>query len=57
LGRVPAEYNSTLKIEATSTVPGAQVIYTRIGGRLPPGLTLSPDGEIIGRVNQFYSAG
>ena len=56
LGSVPAEYNSTLKIEATSTVPGAQVIYTRIGGRLPPGLTLSPDGEIIGRVNQFYSA-
>ena len=56
LGSVPAEYNSTLKIDATSTVPGAQVIYTIIGGRLPPGLVLSPDGEIIGRVNQFYSA-
>ena len=56
LGSIPAEYNSTLKIDATSTVPGAQVIYTRIGGRLPPGLVLSPDGEIIGRVNQFYSA-
>jgi len=56
LGSIPAEYNSTLKIDATSTVPGAQVIYTRIGGRLPPGLILSPDGEIIGRVNQFYSA-
>jgi hypothetical protein len=56
LGIIPAEYNSTLKINATSTVPGAQVIYTIIGGRLPPGLTLSTDGEIIGRVNQFYSA-
>jgi len=56
LGSIPAEYNSTLKIDATSTVPGAQVIYTIIGGRLPPGLVLSPDGEIIGRVNQFYSA-
>ena len=55
LGSIPAEYNSSLKIEATSTVPGAQVIYTIIGGRLPPGLVLSPDGEIIGRVNQFYS--
>jgi hypothetical protein len=56
LGTIPAEYNSTLKIEAVSSIPGAQVIHTIIGGRLPPGLILSPDGEIIGKVNQFYSA-
>jgi len=56
LGSIPAEYNSDLRIEATSTVTGAQVIYTLIGGKLPPGLTLNLDGELIGRVNQFYSA-
>jgi hypothetical protein len=56
LGTIPAEYNSTLKIEAVTSIYGGQVIHKVIGGKLPPGLTLSPDGEIIGKVNQFYSA-
>ena len=56
LGTIPAEYDSTLRISATSSVPGAIVVYSLIGGMLPPGLTLNSDGELIGRVNQFYSA-
>jgi hypothetical protein len=56
LGTIPAEYNSTLKVQATTTVIGAEIVYTLVGGRLPPGLTLSTDGEIIGKVNQYYSS-
>ena len=55
LGSVSANYVSTLKVEATSSIVGAAVIYTKIDGRLPPGLALNLDGEIIGKTNQFYN--
>ncbi len=54
LGVVNANFISTFSINATTTVPGAIVIYNVTSGRLPPGLTLNLDGEIIGKVNQYY---
>lgn len=53
LGTLPANFISNLKINANSTVDGATLIYTLESGRLPPGLTLKPDGEITGKVNQY----
>jgi hypothetical protein len=53
LGSVSANYVSTLKVEATTSIPGAVVIYTKVDGRLPPGLSLNFDGEIIGKATQF----
>jgi hypothetical protein len=53
LGSIDANYQSTLKVEATSTITDAVVIYTVVDGYLPPGLTLNLDGEILGKVNQY----
>lgn len=53
LGSISANYISTLKVEASSSITGATVIYTKTSGRLPPGLTLNLDGEIIGKPNQY----
>ena len=55
LGTINANYISTLKVEAISTIPNAVVIHTLESGELPPGLTLNFDGEIIGKVNQFFN--
>jgi hypothetical protein len=57
LGAVSANYISTLKVNATSTITDAIVIYTVTSGNLPPGLTLNLDGEIAGKVNQYGSLG
>jgi hypothetical protein len=54
LGELPANYPCVLSIKASSSVPNATVVYTVIGGALPPGLSLNLDGEIIGMVNQYY---
>ncbi len=56
LGTANANFISTLKVEATSTIPTATVLYTLISGRLPPGLSLAVDGEIIGKVTQYPTA-
>lgn len=53
LGDIPSNSVSTLKIEAESTFPGTTVVYKLIDGKLPNGLTLIEDGEIIGKVRQF----
>lgn len=53
LGAINANFICTLKVEATSSIPGATILYTKTSGRLPPGLSLNLDGEIIGKVNQF----
>jgi hypothetical protein len=53
LGTVSSNYNSELSIQATTTVPGATLLYTLKGGRLPPGLTMSHTGEIIGKINSY----
>lgn len=54
LGSIDANFVSHLNVSATSTVPNAVVTYTIISGTLPSGLTLNRDGEIVGKVNQFY---
>ena len=53
LGSINANFVSTFSVKATTTVPDARLIYTLVSGRLPPGLRLSFDGEIIGKVRQF----
>jgi len=53
LGEIPANFISSLQVEATSTVTNAVLNYTLIGGRLPPGLNLIGDGTIQGKVKQF----
>jgi hypothetical protein len=53
LGMIDANYVSTLKVEATSTLADADIIYQLITGELPPGLTLDLRGELIGKVQQY----
>lgn len=53
LGIISSNAISVLKVDATTNVPGSKVIYSLESGRLPPGLALSFDGEIVGKVNSF----
>lgn len=53
LGDISANYISTLKVEAKTNVPKAQLLYSLKEGRLPPGLELQFDGEITGNVRSF----
>lgn len=53
LGSINANFVSTFSVKATTTVPDSRLVYNLVGGRLPPGLRLSFDGEIIGKVRQF----
>ena len=53
LGRISSNYISTLLIEGTSSVAGAQLLYSIVDGSLPPGLSLGFDGSITGKVIQF----
>lgn len=53
LGDISANYISTLSVKAETTVPNARLLYSLVDGRLPPGLELSFDGEIIGKINSF----
>ena len=53
LGTINANFVSTLKVEATTTVLDAVVLYTVVSGSLPPGLSLDLNGEIVGKVNQY----
>ena len=53
LGSINANFTSTLKLIAETTVPDTAMIYTLKSGRLPFGLTLNYDGEIIGAAKQF----
>jgi hypothetical protein len=53
LGRINAGYISTFNINAASSIKNAQITYVITGGKLPPGLSLSYDGEILGVVSQF----
>lgn len=52
LGTIDAGYVSTLSVLANSTISTSAVLYTLEDGSLPPGLTLSLDGELVGKVNQ-----
>ena len=53
LGSISANYISTLSVNAQTTVPNAKLIYSLESGTLPPGLSLSLDGEIIGKIRPF----
>jgi hypothetical protein len=53
LGSFSANYVSTLSVNATTTVPNANLIYSVQSGILPPGISLSLTGELIGKVNSF----
>ena len=54
LGSIDANYNSTFAVQAQSNLPNATILYTLLDDtqRLPPGLTLNLDGEILGSVDQ-----
>jgi hypothetical protein len=51
LGVIPADYISTLSVMATTSVADAVVTYEVVDGNLPPGITLTTDGELIGTPN------
>jgi hypothetical protein len=53
LGSINANFTSNLKLIAETTVPDTAMIYTLKSGKLPFGLTLNYDGEIIGAARQF----
>jgi hypothetical protein len=55
LGDINANFVSTLRIEAISSFADSVVLYELESGRLPPGLTLNLDGEIVGKVNQYQN--
>lgn len=55
LGSIPADYICNLSISASTNISGAVVTYELVGGSLPPGLSLSGDGEIVGIVNQYVN--
>jgi hypothetical protein len=56
LGTIPAAYPCTLSVSASSNVPNTSVVYSLASGSLPPGLTLTTDGEIVGTTNQYYNS-
>jgi hypothetical protein len=53
LGTINANFVSTLSVKANSNIANNTILYTITSGRLPPGLSLDLDGEIIGKVNQY----
>ena len=53
LGKINANYLSTFKVEAETTVPDTEMVYRIVSGKLPFGMRLNYKGEIIGRANQF----
>ena len=55
LGSIGPNKPSQLVVEAFSKLRGGLVLFDLQSGTLPPGLSLIPSGEIIGKVNQFGS--
>ena len=53
LGSINANFTSTLKLVAETTVPDTAMIYSLKSGKLPYGLILNYDGEIIGAARQY----
>jgi hypothetical protein len=53
LGKINANFTSNLRLIAETTVPDTKMIYSVKSGKLPYGLTLNYDGEIIGAARQF----
>lgn len=57
LGKINANFTSTLKVEATTTVPDTKMIYFLVDGKLPNGMRLNYYGEIVGYARQFSEPG
>lgn len=53
LGTINANFTSTFKVDAETTVPDSKLVYELISGKLPNGLSLTYSGEIIGKPRQF----
>ena len=53
LGVINANFVSDLNVKAVSNIAESTLLYTITSGRLPPGLSLDLDGEIVGKVNQY----
>lgn len=50
LGLLNANRISTLSVKAKTNVPDTFIKYNLVSGKLPPGLQLKTDGEIVGKV-------
>jgi hypothetical protein len=57
LGKINANFTSTLKVQATTTVPDTKMLYFLVDGRLPFGMRLNYYGEIVGTARQFPENG
>ena len=53
LGNITANIQSTLSIKAESTVPDTKMVYVITSGKLPNGMQLTYDGQIIGAPRQY----
>ena len=56
IGLINSNFDSNLRLDATTTLPDAVLRYQVLSGKLPPGLRLTFDGDIIGKINSFGSA-
>jgi hypothetical protein len=50
LGVLSANRISTISVNASTTIPGGFLKYALVGGKLPPGIILKGDGELVGKV-------
>jgi len=57
LGTISANRISYLKLEANTTLEDSLIRYDLVDGKLPFGLELKRDGEIVGKANQFAQNG
>jgi len=57
LGTISANRISYLKLSATTTLEGSLITYDLVDGKLPFGIELKRDGELVGKANQFPSGG
>ena len=56
LGTITANRISYLRLTATTTLEDALIRYDLVDGKIPFGLELKRDGEIVGKANQFPNA-
>ena len=58
LGTIAADYICTLSVSASTNISGAVVNYAIVPApyqSLPPGISLTSDGELVGVVNQYQN--
>lgn len=53
LGTLVAGRPSTITLKANTALVDSVVQYNKIGGRLPPGMSLQSDGSLVGSPRQF----